>query len=110
MFLPGGRYPTRIASVSILPPVALNRRLDFGNRTLDLVVGQVTLRALAVGERKRTIDLGLEFAQPKSLGNRRRRLVGQRLGSPAHDDHRKVVALGSASQLGFAHQRGRGLE
>src|SRR2546422_683898 len=39
MSLPGGRYPTRIASVSILPPVALDRRLDFGNRALDLILG-----------------------------------------------------------------------
>ena len=31
-------------------------------------------------------------------------------GSPAHDDHRQVVALGAAAQLGLAHHRRRGLE
>ncbi len=72
----GGRDFARIASVPILPPVALDGGLDFGNRALDLVVGQVALRALAVGERKRAIDLGLEFAQTESLGDRRGRLVG----------------------------------
>src|SRR5215470_3601280 len=59
-----------------LLPVALDRRLDLFDRALDLVVGQVALYALAVGERERAIDFGLELAQPESLRDGRRRLVG----------------------------------
>ena len=38
---------------STLAPVAPDRRLDLVDRALDLVVGQIALRALAVGERER---------------------------------------------------------
>src|SRR4030095_9746122 len=109
--LPQQHYPgstlARIAPTSILPPVALDGSLDLRDRALDLVIGQVALRSLAVGQRQRAIDFGLELAQAQSLGYRRRRLFRQRLRPPPPADDRKIVALGPAAQLGFAHHRRR---
>ena len=65
--------------------ILLDRRLDFGDRALDLVVGQVALdpaRSVSVSVLS---SCGLELPELDRVG-RRRRLVGERLGSPAHDD------------------------
>src|SRR5208283_5886782 len=94
----------------MLPAVAFDRRLDLRDRALDLVVSQIALRTLAVGQGERAIDLGLKLAQAQGLGNRRRRLVHDRLRAPADDDHGQVVAFRTTAQLGLAHECRRGLE
>jgi hypothetical protein len=43
--------------------IPLDCRLDFLDRALDFVVGQVALRAFTVGQGQRPVDFGLEFAQ-----------------------------------------------
>jgi hypothetical protein len=79
--------------------VALDRRLDLVDRFLDLVLGQVALAALAVGERQRRVELGRELAERQRFGDRRQRLVG-RLRTPAHDDAERFVAVAAGAALG----------
>ena len=86
------------ASLSPSPLLAifLNRRLDLRDRVLDLVVGEVALDARPIVQRERAFELRLELAGLERVG-RRRRLVGERLGSPADDDRRYVVAICAAT-------------
>src|SRR5512146_2525082 len=60
-------------------PIAFDRRLDLLDGPLDLVVRQIALHALAIGERERAIDLGLELPEAERLGDGGRGLVGERL-------------------------------
>ena len=53
--------------------VFLDRRLNLGDRALDFVVGQIALRARAIGQRDGVLDLRLELPELEIIGRRRRR-------------------------------------
>ena len=81
---------TREFTGRALLPILLDRRLDLGDRALDLVVGQIALDAGAIGQRQRTFELRFELAELERIG-RRRRLIGERFGTAAFQNNGGVL-------------------